>query len=88
MPASPVASGLEIPANLGQPLVDAPEGLKRLDPSSPAWINKKNQEVVLIGSACRANYPLEFFATYPDRGYESVVVVYTKPSVVHAGSWP
>ena len=75
----------EIPANLGEPLVDAPNELKRLDASSPAWIDKKNKQVVLIGSVCKADYPLEFFATYPDRGYESVVVIYTKPSVIHAG---
>ena len=81
------SNSLEVPRNLGQPLVAAPNDLKRLDPSSPAWIDKKNKQVVLIGTACRANYPLEFFATYPDRGYESVVVVYTKPSVVHAALW-
>ena len=75
----------KIPAGLGQPLVDFPQELKRLDPASPAWIDKKNRQIVLIGSSCKANYPLEFFATYPDRGYESVVVIYTKPSLVHAG---
>ena len=73
------------PANIGEPLVDSPNLLKRLDLSSPVWIDKKNKQIVLIGSVCKANYPLEFFATYPDRAYESVVVVYTKPSVVHAG---
>lgn len=73
-----------VPANLGEPLVDAANELRRLERSSPVWVDKKNKHVVLIGSVCRANYPLEFFATYPDRGYESLVVVYTKPSVVHA----
>jgi copper chaperone CopZ len=81
----PVTSyGDEIPANLGEPLVDAPEGLKRLDKSSPIWLDSGKKAVVLIGSTCKAGYPLEFFATYPDRAYESAVVVYTKPSVVHA----
>jgi len=74
-----------IPANLGEPLVEEPGGLQRLDPLSPVWIDKKHKQIILIGSVCRADYPLEFFATYPDRGYESVVVVYTRPSVVHAG---
>ena len=74
----------EIPANLGQPLVDNPDDLKRLEPSSPVWIDAKNKEVILIGSVCRAGYPLEFFATYPDRAYESVLTIYTRPSVVHA----
>jgi hypothetical protein len=77
--------GLTIPVNLGEPLVDAPQGLQRLEKASPVWIDKEHKQIVLIGTVCKADYPLEFFATYPDRGYESVVVVYTKPSVVHAG---
>jgi hypothetical protein len=74
---------MEMPRDLGLPLVDKPEDLIRLHPVYPVWIDKKNKEVILIGSVCRANYPLEFFATYPDRGYESVVVIYAKPSIVH-----
>jgi hypothetical protein len=74
----------EIPPNLGEPLVDAPEDLRRLEMASPVWIDKKRKQVVLIGTTCKADYPLEFFATYPERGYESVVVIYTPPSVVHA----
>jgi hypothetical protein len=78
-------SGPELPANLGEPLLDNASSITRLDPSSPVWIDKQNKQIVLLGSVCQANYPLEFFATYPDRGYEAVVVVYTRPSVVHAG---
>jgi hypothetical protein len=74
---------MEMPRDLGPPVVDKPEELIKLHPVYPVWIDKKNKEVILIGSVCRANYPLEFFATYPDRGYESVVVIYTKPSIVH-----
>ncbi len=75
---------MEMPRDLGPPVVDKPEDLIKLHPVYPVWIDKKNKEVILIGTVCRANYPLEFFATYPDRGYESVVVIYTKPSIVHA----
>lgn len=80
------ASGLpvEVPDNLGEPLVENPQDLKRLEPNSPAWIDTANKQVILLGSTCKAGYPLEFFATYPDRAYESVVVVYTRPSVVHS----
>lgn len=74
----------QVPANLGEPLVDAPEGLKRLDPASPVWIDKQRKWVVVLGSVCKAGYPLEFFATYPDRSYESVVSIYSRPSLVHA----
>jgi hypothetical protein len=75
---------MEKPRELGPPLVDHPEDLIKLHPVYPVWIDNKNKQIILIGSVCRANYPLEFFATYPDRGYESVVVIYAKPSVVHA----
>jgi hypothetical protein len=74
---------MEMPRDLGPPQVDNPEDLIKLHPVYPVWIDKKNKEVILIGTVCRANYPLEFFATYPDRGYESVVVIYTQPSIVH-----
>ena len=61
------------------------DDLKKLDPNSPAWIDKKHKELILVGEACKAGYPLEFFATLPDRAYEAVVVVTTRPSIVHAG---
>lgn len=71
--------------DLGPPLVDEIGDLRRLHPVFPVWIDLKSQQVVLMGETCRANYPLEFFATYPPRGYESIVVVHAKPSIVHAG---
>jgi hypothetical protein len=74
---------VDMPRDLGPPVVDNPDELVKLVPDNPVWIDKKNKAVILIGTVCKANYPLEFFATYPDRGYESVVVIYTKPSVVH-----
>ena len=67
------------------PLVDNMDDLKKLDPNSPAWIDKKHKELILVGEACKAGYPLEFFATLPDRAYEAVVVITTRPSIVHAG---
>jgi hypothetical protein len=83
LPSLPVCP--QTPAKLGEPLVDSPQTLKRLDRSSPVWIDKQRKMLVLLGTTCRAGYPLEFFATYPDRSYESVVSIYTLPSVVHAG---
>ena len=58
--------------------------LKKLDANSPAWIDKQGKQVVLVGQTCKASYLLEFFATFRNRDYESVVVVNTKPSIVHA----
>jgi hypothetical protein len=75
----------EKPRDLGPPLVDDLSDLRKLDPVSPVWIDMKHRQVVFQGEVCQANYPLEFLVTYPDRGYESVMVVKVKPSVVHAG---
>lgn len=72
------------PRDLGPPLVEKPENLTKLHPEYPVWINKTDKQVVLLGSVCKADYPLEFFATYPEKSYESVVVIYTKPYIVHA----
>jgi hypothetical protein len=73
------------PRDLGPPLVENADGLKRLDPEQPVWIDPKNKQVVLIGEVCKAGYPLEFFATYSNRAYEAVVAVNVKPSIIHAG---
>ena len=59
--------------------------MRKLDPVSPVWLDKKHRQVVFQGEVCQANYPLEFLVTYPDRAYESVMVAKVKPSVVHAG---
>jgi hypothetical protein len=71
--------------DLGPPQVDDLNALRRLDTVYPVWIDRRGKQLVLMAETCRANYPLEFFATYPARGYESIVVVQVKPSIVHAG---
>jgi hypothetical protein len=71
--------------DLGPPLVDDINDLKKLHAVLPVWIDLKHKQVVLMGQTCRANYPLEFLATYPPRGYESILMVQVKPSLVHAG---
>jgi hypothetical protein len=72
------------PRDLGPPLVDQPETLRKLDRGAPVWLDLKHKQVVLLGEMCDPKYPLEFFATYPMRSYESVLAVQVKPSVVHA----
>jgi hypothetical protein len=70
--------------DLGPPLVDDMADLRKLDPQAPVWIDKKHKQVVLVGETCQATNLLEFFATFRNRGYESVVAVDVKPSTVHA----
>ena len=71
--------------DLGPPLVADPASLQRLSPTQPVWLDKKDRCIVLQGEVCAAGYPLEFFATYSNRDYESVLSVNVTPSIVHAG---
>ena len=71
--------------DLGDPMVENADKLVRLDPKQPVWVDRENKQVVLMGEVCTAGYPLEFFATYPNRSYEAVVSVNVKPSIAHAG---
>jgi hypothetical protein len=76
------------PRELGPPLVDKPENLRRLHPKQAVWLDLPSKQVVLQGEICGAGYPgvrLEFFATYANRGYEAVVAVNVTPRIVHAG---
>jgi hypothetical protein len=72
------------PTHVGEPLVDDAKALKQLDPVQPVWIDPVRKQVVFLAETCQANYPLEFFATLRDRGYEACVVMDVKPSLVHA----
>jgi hypothetical protein len=71
------------PRDLGSPLVDNLNDLKK-HPEQPVWVDARNRQIVLLGEVCSAGYPLEFFATYPNRSYEAVLSVNAQPSVVHA----
>jgi hypothetical protein len=72
--------------DLGPPLVDNLETLIRLDPVYPVWVDPAQKRVLLVGQVSRPDYRLEFFACSDlGRDYESVVVVNTKASFVHAG---
>ncbi len=62
------------PRDLGPPLVDNLKELKQLGKFA-AWLDPKNKQVVLVGEACKADYPLEFFITTKMRAYESVLVI-------------
>lgn len=75
----------EKPRDLGPPLVENLEQLFRLHPQQPVWIDQPNHRVVLQGEVCSAGYPLEFFATYSSKAYESVLSVNVTPSIIHAG---
>ena len=83
--AQDIEQAAKKPRDLGPPLVDDPGSLTRLDQKDPVWFDKKNKCVVVQGEACSADCPLEFFATYFGKAYESVVTVNVKPSSIHAG---
>jgi hypothetical protein len=81
--AEAVEQAAKKPRDLGPLLVDNLSELKK-HPEQPVWIDVKNKRVVLQGEVCSAGYPLEFFATYPNRSYEAVLSVNVLPSTVHA----
>jgi len=71
--------------DLGPPLVDHPENLVKADPIFPVWYDKVGKQVVIVGQVCRPSYLLEYFASVPEKSYESVVSVNLRAFVVHAG---
>jgi hypothetical protein len=88
-PENPFAAPPAAPAKTAAPPKAVPLGcdmkdLTSIDHCSPAWMDLKHKEVIVVGETCKAEYPLEFFATLRDRGYEAAVVVDTPPRVVHA----
>ena len=86
-PAQQVAQDVEEaatkPRDLGPPLVDDPSSLVPMDRQAPIWIDKKNRWVVLQGEVCSVDYPLEFFASYSTKAYESVLAVNVKAEIIH-----
>jgi hypothetical protein len=84
MPHPPPKPEEKIP-DLGPPLVDDPQNLKRLHEKFPVWIDHKQKCVVLIGVVCQRQVPLELFACLRgSKEHESVLSVPTKASFVHA----
>ncbi len=71
--------------DLGPPLVDRPEALKRLNDKYPVWIDREQRRVVLVGVVCQRQSPLELFACLRNsKEHESILSVPTKASFVHA----
>lgn len=71
--------------DLGPPLVDRPETLKRLNDKYPVWIDREKRSVVLIGVVCQRQSPLELFACLRNsKEHEAVLSVPTKAAFVHA----
>ncbi|MGW8256716.1 MAG: YdjY domain-containing protein [Thermoguttaceae bacterium] len=72
------------PRDLGQPLVQNPENLKKMHPKYPVWILPREKKVVLLGRVCQTNAPLEMFACLSGtKEHESVVTVPTEAFIVH-----
>jgi len=82
--ASPEEEQGKVP-ELGPPLVDQPENLKRLHPQYPVWIDRRQNRVVVMGGVCLRQGPLELFACIRgSKEHESILTVPTKAAFVHA----
>jgi hypothetical protein len=74
----------EKPRDLGPPLVDHPENLKKLHPIYPVWIDQENKQVIMVGEICQTSVPLEMFACLRGtKEHESIVAVPTEAFIVH-----
>ncbi|HID78428.1 MAG TPA: hypothetical protein EYP56_20855 [Planctomycetaceae bacterium] len=82
---SPEAAAPPKPEPL-RPLVDDRDSLEKLHPEYPIWFDKGTRSVVLMGTVCQRQVPLELFACLKGtKEHESVVSVDTKAYIVHAG---
>lgn len=64
----------------------APPGMVRLDPKSRVWADKKNKRIVVDGYIALTAGQLEMLACpVGTKEHESVVAVFSKAQVVHAG---
>jgi len=76
----------EKPVDLGPPLVEEPENLKRLDPKRPVWVDMKNKRVVMVGQICQREALLELFVCLRNtKEHEAIVTVDVQAQSVHAG---
>ena len=72
--------------DMGPPLVDNPENLKKLDPKKSLWIDQKAGSVVMMGQVCQTNAALEMFAClWQTKEHEAIVTVDVEAFKVHAG---
>ena len=75
----------EVIDKLGPPLVENIDKLTRAHPLYPVWIDKQKKRVILEGSICQTNAPLEMFAVPTGtKEHEAIVSVPTEAYVVHA----
>jgi uncharacterized repeat protein (TIGR01451 family) len=71
--------------DLGPPLVEKPENLKRLNEKYPVWIDRQQRSVILVGTVCQRQVPLELFACLRgSKEHEAVLSIPTKAAFVHA----
>jgi hypothetical protein len=62
------------------------EDLQRLSPEFNVWTDKVNKRVVLAGTICRREGPLELFACLKQtKEHEAIVTVHTMAQHVHGG---
>ncbi|MBX3411203.1 MAG: hypothetical protein KF708_00695 [Pirellulales bacterium] len=81
--AEPATEGKAAEAPLADPL-ESPS-LKRLAPDDEAWIDPANKRVVLGGTICLRQGPLEMFACVAGtKEHESIVAIKSKAYAIHA----
>jgi hypothetical protein len=75
----------EVP-DLGEPMVDNPDQLRRLHEELPVWIDPTGKRIIMQGQVVQREVPLEMFAClFHTKEHESIVAVPTQAYIVHAG---
>jgi hypothetical protein len=73
------------PVDLGEPLVENADKLKKLDRERPLWLDAEKKRVVMLSQVCQTEVPLEMFACLKDtKEHEAVLSVPVKAFAVHA----
>lgn len=74
-----------IAEKLGQPLVENVEKLTKSHPSYPVWIDKESKQIIMLGSVCQTNAPLEMFAVPSGtKEHEAILAIPSEAFIVHA----
>lgn len=76
----------ETAKRLGQPLVEEPNKLKKLDPVASIWLDKPGGRLVMVGEVCQREAPLEMLVClWHTKEHEAVLAVRVPAMAAHAG---
>lgn len=71
--------------DLGLPLVDDLDRLKKIDKTRPLWADEQNKRLIMVGEVCQTGALLELFACLKGtKEHEAVLTVDVRATLIHA----